>query len=697
VACSFSLLFTIHHILQAVILFSVRVTNMTGNQIECWFLRCSHDVILHILEACQPRDFEALMLTCKDVFNTGRFLIENHNYCKKWLKRKRWANRPSGHAYLGDVWKILDLISEEKAPKRQMELLSRLQKVEWGEPGDHRFPERRGPYRYFDSEGSDIEVVTPLGVYVDEDATGERNSEHSRPDELQMLEICNKMPWVQKCMSRILGSYVASRSNQSIVSDANSSTLLPSAKSIKLTSESLSDLLGSRVPAYKASDFLNGLAALFISNGLTSLVMRHYPTLEGSPIFSTPILSDVLASCSGKIYFQNLQFIHIMRHKWKSYSAAHIIPFMMLPRLKTLIVENVTSYSHSKTVPDEIGALDQLENRVLDKLVLLKADVDPSCINRLLNCLKVLQTFIMEQDTPHYSRLGVTKFPKANSNISSTSFFQKHAWTEFIPYGRRILEDEESETQGLFNSEKITGKDPANECLEAEFEAGDPSEQFSEFAMKHLVYYRMEELRFWNPTELLYQLHSHHRDRVQHLALMCFRNNVPLCSRRGYVQHFRDFVNLTHLEFDVRILRPKRTKVSRHYDVWPSLASVLPQSIEVVRVIFVDPREDLMRPLLGELPQHVTRLPHLKKIRIVVHKNPQVQCDYRGSGYMESEMNAAFESVLTELHARGLDMSFEAVDCIEGTACPRPNLSKADVRKSDDKLWEFWDDYHYDD
>jgi hypothetical protein len=51
-------------------------------------LALPRELHLQILNDCRPDSFEALMLTCKQLYSTGFNLIQEHDFCKRWGPQK---------------------------------------------------------------------------------------------------------------------------------------------------------------------------------------------------------------------------------------------------------------------------------------------------------------------------------------------------------------------------------------------------------------------------------------------------------------------------------------------------------------------------------------------------------------------------------------------------------------------------------
>jgi hypothetical protein len=61
--------------------------------------------------------------------------------------------------------------------------------------------------------------------------------------------------------------------------------------------------------------------------------------------------------------------------------------------------------------------------------------------------------------------------------------------------------------------------------------------------------------RLFNPLSLLQQLSSTHHDKLEHLALLIDNAEDLYIPSDNRIIHFKEFIQLKHLEFDTRLLR----------------------------------------------------------------------------------------------------------------------------------------------
>jgi hypothetical protein len=106
---------------------------------------------------------------------------------------------------------------------------------------------------------------------------------------------------------------------------------------------------------------------------------------------------------------------------------------------------------------------------------------------------------------------------------------------------------------------------------------------------------------------------------LKYLSLTMYKlSHRPFIDPVQRITSFRDFIVLTHLEFDIRMLDCSKEIVPDHYDLkWipVSIWKILPLSIQVVRVII--PRagsSHILYGLLREAPAEKTEFPFLRKL-----------------------------------------------------------------------------------
>jgi hypothetical protein len=312
-----------------------------------------------------------------------------------------------------------------------------------------------------------------------------------------------------------------------------------------------------------------------------------------------------------------------MEDKGKPYELAHIAPFLMLPRLKTLIAENVTTYIISNEKPTIFEPPECLENSVLERLVLFHADIDPESLQKLLDLIKSLRVFILEDSFPRYSSLRpINRSYRYEESLADDDEYKKNR------AGDDRYKDGESHgwEESSFELEipRQLGRTYANESFEADFEEGDFYDQFPTGTSFWLRHYRAEDVRFWDPSELLHQISLRYGDTLEHLALTKSGNPASVdFKRKGHVLHFLDFKKLTTLEIDIQIRRPRMKSIHcfAPAGIPASLASILPPTIEVVRIVTSQPCSKAFLGLLDGVAQEIARFPSLHRIRLIVNRN----------------------------------------------------------------------------
>jgi hypothetical protein len=104
---------------------------------------------------------------------------------------------------------------------------------------------------------------------------------------------------------------------------------------------------------------------------------------------------------------------------------------------------------------------------------------------------------------------------------------------------------------------------------------------------------------------------------LKHLAIASQpEHTIPWTDPKQLIVHFKDFEYLTHLEFNIYLLRPSNYKIwSGRVEYLPrSLVEILPSSIEVVRLIIDTVHYRVFDRLLERIPSERNPLPALRKI-----------------------------------------------------------------------------------
>jgi hypothetical protein len=120
---------------------------------------------------------------------------------------------------------------------------------------------------------------------------------------------------------------------------------------------------------------------------------------------------------------------------------------------------------------------------------------------------------------------------------------------------------------------------------------------------------------WFKPLNMLQQLASTHGDKLEHLALMINEDGESaFIARDQAIVDFKDFVQLKHLEIDVRILKLAEDWESPP----PSLTGALPRNLQNLGLVIPNPDRRTVDGFLGSLPGSKTDFPSLQKIVLSV-------------------------------------------------------------------------------
>jgi hypothetical protein len=237
------------------------------------------EVLLNVLEACDIKDFESLMLTCKHIFASGSRLIKDHNHRKRWLA-SNLILRSSGHWYFGDIWKVFQAVLDEPRYQQVM-ILSQLDKIEWAKagnppavPGYSREPSELG------HEDGELESDDDELEFEDEGEPGLDNGEQHLDNEQsnlgdsgqtkldgksstgeERLKICQEISWIHQRMNLILRRHFQPPENE-----RHDAGFLP----LQHHLETLSHFRSWEIAGYYQDEIYDALALLAISNNIRS-------------------------------------------------------------------------------------------------------------------------------------------------------------------------------------------------------------------------------------------------------------------------------------------------------------------------------------------------------------------------------------------------------------------------------------------
>jgi hypothetical protein len=304
----------------------------------CSILQLPPELLYEILQLSRPDDYEVLMLTCKAIYEIGTPLIEEHNFCKSWhLLQSVIYNTPE-FRFRGVFTLLLRLL--ELPPTSQWWTLRYVKNVTW--------------------HGG----ILPI------------------PQEITPMEILNRVkseePWLFQTVAHIN----ASLTNIGISHDR----FLLSQNDDR--NDDRNDDSGSwRSPPTMASRY-RIIGLLLFSN-------LKWLTID---CVYCPEIPAIIDKHRGDVYFQQLQVLQIKRAH--SDTLKDLMPFLLLPKLKSLIMDSLQGYIRSEDGSSIVWPKWPYRDRKskLEQVTFFKADADTNCVMDILSHLLSLRTFVWENN-----------------------------------------------------------------------------------------------------------------------------------------------------------------------------------------------------------------------------------------------------------------------------------------------------------
>jgi hypothetical protein len=640
---------------------------------EHGILRLSNELLFDLLQLSRPNDFEALVLTCKRFYSVGFSLIEEHDFCRNWPMQHLQTTQDRHIVIQGIFDFFLDLI--ELPSSKQKWIISYLERLCW----------RGGIY-------PTARYLTPKGVLgkIGSEATWLHNQMKCIYENLRGVDF-DDVPSSLEPLDELNANESVKPHNLN-----NSNELLP-------------------------SEFYR-VVLLLLSSNIQSLIFKHYPLLR--PYDDTPSISAIIHHSQGQRYFQQLRQIHI--HNDFTCTFIDITPFLLLPRLKTLIADKL----EDNVIDDEGIKVYDWPNRNhqsgLERLAFISADSDSKCVEVFLGSLKLLRSFAWTDYKPDVDLDSINEdsdifedpndseplvvvedngdedeeAPSQEAEVDPTAqpvtggFLEDRGGIEAQNEARDHIDGAEEPNDDL-QRRLDDGEDIQNELEQrleqgtigldhpllrkywqpfAGYDSDDCVEKDSQSDLsteKNRIQQSRE--RSWNPAQLVNEILIRYKDTLQHLTLtISFRTAYyPPIKREHQVVHFREFHNLTQLEIDSRILK---TRVGKHRGVLSDgipnpLADLLPSSIEKVRLVVPNPESGIAYGMLRGLPDEIHRFPTLHTIH-VVHKYDS------GSETIKLEMlltEKSMQPLISEFLTAGVTLDLQSLDSASSWFQDEPN------------------------
>ncbi|KAF2420741.1 hypothetical protein EJ08DRAFT_528454 [Tothia fuscella] len=491
-----------------------------------------NELLQLILDLSRPDSFESAALACKTFYHAAGDLINEHNVCRRRLRRihdQQQENPVGCYVMVKDGFQFMEELFDLPLKLIHQQL------------------------RYF------THIVLMFPPY----------SRPQSPHESTQIKLAN-FPGLALSLREMGRDYwLPARINDSDEIDRS-----------RLLNRSNHPTIPPPWPVQYRSSFLQLLP------NLQSLI------LDGEfPYEPDDLAQDFAPLIEGRVLFQQLEEVFCTNARGNTYEA--MSPLFALPRLKTLMADEFDQPFFFSPNHRELND----GTSSIELIALFRASLRPFHMEKLLQRCPCLHTFLWEDytDAPTYD-----------------SIYELDTWEDFdgAPY-------EDGLEAGIKNH--IGPMIPFDHELDAECTIGEPPEwKFHEEDT--------EPPFLFKPNILLKFLERTHADKLRHLAFTINRDSgsFPCVTiRRSFkVLHFLAFRNLTHLEFDVRVLRLRKGS----HTAYPSLANVLPRSLQALRLILPclpSKGSQILGELLEPLPGARKDFPFLKDIfvmcRVIIH------------------------------------------------------------------------------
>jgi hypothetical protein len=577
-------------------------------------LSLPNELIYRVINHKRPFDFENMLLACKHTYRLGKPLVNDHKLCKSWMLRGK-----HGFPTVEDEpFKVLEQLLA--AP-------SRLQS--WAL------------------------------VYIKSVSLSYCLSRMEPPECGRILtSIQEQAPWLAEALHELGIACPEMEENREVFvfPVANDLDLYSSFSDDDLDSFLYTELESATAKIeYGPNPEFYRVAALTLFTNLQQLFITSMPIVG-----STKTLPWLVYRNHGRHIFQQLEELKLQATT--STTLNDISSWLLLPRLRALLVVGIgkpTPMTENESVPSCTSRDGEQQSR-LEYLVFLKATANVDAIGEILKGLASLRTFIWEDDMCPYDSM----FPDsdADSRDGTTSARSIGPRSRQIPKLRkqthinntardRNIEKVLDETLGL----AIRGRNGFVKNVLDRMEYDQLLDYYGEIVARKCDGMTLEEVRnehwetlvicnqedmpldrgdeklptaplglvneslLFKPNQLLCHLLSTQHDKLEHLVLtITIKYRHPLILRQYQIDHFKGFTRLTHLEFDSRIVRgTQRRYSSGSPKIMPqSLAEVLPQSIEVVRINIHEGYFQNIHAMLRDLPKGKQNFPRLRLIVI---------------------------------------------------------------------------------
>jgi hypothetical protein len=470
------------------------------------------------------------MPTCKAIYEIGTPLIEDHNFCKSWPRLRSVIGHPPELSFRGVFTLLLRLL--ELPPKRQWWTLRYVKNVGW-HGGIFQMPQE----------------ITPMEI---------------------LNRVKSEAPWLFQTVTHL---------NASLTNiDVSHNGFLLSQNDDRNDDRNDGSEAGEARPQW-----FPGIIGLLLFSNLKCLTID---------CIYCPEIPAIIDKHRGDVYFQQLQVLHIKRAS--SDTLRDLMPFLLLPKLKSLIMDALDGYIRSENGNSIVWPNWPYGDRKskLEHVTFFKANADINCVMDILSHLLSLRTFVWENNPQfwypeewgidEYYQSGLEDDSNYQGEVDSTEAMEEEPGHEVAISSQRIDEGEpgfeqnaESTNQEENGTEGISVDDDLHKDWDPRIDEGDPDEDphhpFWELFWMPLVDYDSEDdndkenddhprlieewgwkpsevPHFWNPTKFLNEALLPYKNSLEHLGMtISNKGKRSLIEKSDLILHFRDFTSLKYL------------------------------------------------------------------------------------------------------------------------------------------------------
>jgi hypothetical protein len=300
---------------------------------------CLPNEILYMIHLeCQPRDYESLMLSCKQTYFAGIPLLEDHNYCRKWPT----VNISTEAFHITSVERFLKVLQQQK-PKHQIRMLQSLRRARWSSIGE--------------------EVGLSMVRYT---------------ESLRQLEKSE----VLREMTHDLRTALQSR--DLIFED-------------EMAQFWAREPLDENITVLESQFYL--ILPLLLFRNVEYIQFRTIPSLDAARPGSLyrAAVPNMILKFQGMEFFQELREIHFFG---RAQTLEALFPYLMLPKLRKICVDKVRNVESKPAPKDWMDMTSKAPERSrVERLLIFQAIAKPDGIEGLLKRVPRLKMFVWEDFT----------------------------------------------------------------------------------------------------------------------------------------------------------------------------------------------------------------------------------------------------------------------------------------------------------